>query len=213
MLTPVAAELDPQTAPDQVVDERETVLRSAIALYRERAFHEVTPSLVAERADLHLRTVIELFPTQDVLMTATVDRWYGQRMAPLVALAERFGAAAFLRGIVIANTQDPGLMRLLMATVNLAATPGHPLAPELQRKWVQFHAVVQRALAHDITVGREPSTMEPARGAEQLIAVYEGLQVQWMLRPHMDVLESYDRAVTRLRDGWSRAYTPPVWEI
>jgi hypothetical protein len=28
-----------------------------------------------------------------------------------------------------------------------------------------------------------------------------------------DVLESYDRAVTRLRDGWSRTYSPPTWDI
>jgi hypothetical protein len=78
---------------------------------------------------------------------------------------------------------------------------------------VQFHAHVQRTLAHDIEVGREPTTMNPASGAEQLIAMYEGLQLQSMLRPNMNVLESYDRAVTRLRDGWSRTYSPPTWDI
>ena len=100
-----------------------------------------------------------------------------------------------------------------VALVNVAATPGHPLAAHLQQQWVQFHAMVQRTLAQDVETGREPDTMEPARGAEQLIALYEGLQLQSMVRPAMNVVEAYDRAVTRLRAGWSQAYTPPVWRI
>lgn len=55
--------------------------------------------------------------------------------------------------------------------------------------------------------------MEPARGAEQLIALYEGLQMQSMVRPGMDLLEAYDPAITRLRAGWSQAYVAPVWDL
>lgn len=50
-------------------------------------------------------------------------------------------------------------------------------------------------------------------GAEQLIAVYEGLQMQSLLRPHLDLLASYDRAVARLRDGWASSRSLPVWQL
>lgn len=188
-------------------------VETAIALFRVHAFRAVTLELVAVEAGLPLLAVTRQFPTSDDLVLAVIQVWNARRMEPILPIAQTRGAVAFLRGIVLANVADPALMRLLTATVNIAATPEHPMAPLLQRQWIQFHALVQRALVHDIAVGREPDTMEPARGAEQLIAVYEGLQLQSMLRPHMDVVEAYDRAVTRLRDGWGNTYTPPAWEI
>ncbi|MDD1383964.1 hypothetical protein [Curtobacterium poinsettiae] len=103
--------------------------------------------------------------------------------------------------------------RFLTATLNIAASPEHPLAPMLHARWRRFHAFVQHALERDVLLGREPGTMEPARGSEQLLATSEELQLQSMVRPEMDLLEAFDRAVTRLREGWSRAYVPPVWEL
>lgn len=200
---------DPMTGGDQW----STSIDAAIALFRIEAFHAVNLELVAETAGIPLGAVSQQFPTMDDLVLAVVQVWNGRRMEPLLPIAHQRGAAAFLRAIVAANVADPALMRLLTATVNIAATPEHPLAPLLQRQWIRFHALVQRSLAHDVEVGREPETMQPARGAEQLIAIYEGLQLQSMLRPHMDVLEAYDRAVTRLRDGWSNTYTAPVWGL
>jgi AcrR family transcriptional regulator len=189
------------------------VVAAAVVVYRMRALHEVTVELVADEAGLDLPTVQRRFPSIDELLLATVGAWNAQRTAPMLPIAEREGAVAFLRAIVVSNVQDPALMRLLLGTANVAATPGHPAAPVLQQQWVQFHATVQRAFAHDIAIGREPATVEPSDGAEQLIAIYEGLQVQSMLRPNMDLLDSYDRAVVRLRAGWSSASTTPVWEL
>lgn len=87
------------------------------------------------------------------------------------------------------------------------------MASHLHHEWHRFHSLVKTTLSEDIRRGREPETMEPGRGAEQLIALYEGLQLQSMVRPGMNLLDAYDRAVTRLRDGWSKAYTPPVWDL
>jgi AcrR family transcriptional regulator len=205
--------------PDVVGDLRggadvgNTIVEAAIVLYRRRPFHEVTLELVAEEAGLGLGAIRERFPSGDDLVLAVIQAWNAQRMEPILPIATSYGAVAFLRAIVLANMHDGALMRLLTAVVNVAATPGHPIAPLVQRQWVQFHATVQRALAADVAAGREPATMEPSRGAEQLIAMYEGLQLQSMVRPHMDPLEAYDRAVTRLRDGWTHQYAPPIWEI
>lgn len=189
------------------------IIQSAITVFRQYAFHNATFDLVAATAQLPVTEVIARFPTWESLLVATIDFWNGQRMRPIQPLAERAGAAVFLRAIVQANIKDPALMRLLSATVNIAATPEHPMAPFLHQQWHRFHLMVAQQLAADITAGREPATMEPARGAEQLIALYEGLQLQSMVRPTMNLLESYDRAVTRLRAGWAREYVAPVWDL
>ena len=194
-------------------DLRQRVVRAAIGVLRERALTDVTLADVAAAGGLEPGVVEIEFGGMHELVIEVIRVWNRERMAPLQTVAERWGAVAFLRAIVAANLADPALMRLMTAMVNIAGTPNHPIAPLLQQQWVQFHAHVQRALTRDIEVGREPSTMQPASGAEQLIAVYEGLQLQSLLRPNMDLMASFDRAVTRLRDGWSQSYAPPTWDI
>jgi AcrR family transcriptional regulator len=189
-------------------------VRAAIRSFRERAFHEVTLETVADGAGLQLAAVRARFPTWDDLVVATVQVWNAERMAAAVPLAEQEGAAGFLRALVRANLEDPSLVRLLTAVVNIAATPGHPMAEALQKQWIRFHTLVERAIARDVAVGREPDGLDPARGAEQLVALYEGLQLQAMVRPGMNLLDAWDHAVARLRDGWSQtAAAAHVWEI
>jgi AcrR family transcriptional regulator len=192
---------------------RAAVVDAAIELYRRRAIDEVTVEDAAAAAGLDRAAVQEQFPSIRELLLSTIEVWHGRRNAALLSVATDLGAVAYLRAVVVANVAEPALMRLLMGAASIGAAPGHPMGPVLRQQWVQFHATVQRALAQDIAIGREPSTVEPPHGAEQLIAVYEGLQVQSLLRPNMDLLESYDRAVTRLREGWASTYTPSVWEI
>jgi AcrR family transcriptional regulator len=207
-------ELPQDTLPlSQDTETRVRIVRAVIAAFRTRAFHETDFAVVADLADLPLETVRGFFPRWDGLVMAAVDRWNAERMAPVVPLLHAHGTVRFLRGIVEQNVQDPSLMRLLTSLLNVAATPGHPMAPTLQHEWHKFHALVLQGLVTDIDLGREPATMQPERGAEQLIALYEGLQMQSMVRPRMDLLASYDRAVTRLRAGWSQDYVEQVWDL
>jgi AcrR family transcriptional regulator len=168
--------------------------------------------VVADEAGLTLATVEERFPTRDDLVVATVQVWNADRMAIVVPLAERHGAVTFLRVLVQSNVEDPSLNRLLTAVVNIAATPDHPMAFALQRQWIQFHALVERALTRDAGLGRESATLDPHRAAEQLIAMYEGLQLQAMMRPGMDLLDAFDHGVAQLRIAWANPATH-VWEI
>ena len=194
-------------------ERRKQIVAAAIEAFRRNAFHEVDASVVAEIAGLPVGVVTSQFPVWNGLVLTAAERWTGQRTAPLLPLVESHGTVAFLRRIVKSNAEDPALMRLLSALVNVAATPGHPMGQVLQDDWKAFYRLVADGLRRDVDLGREPDTMDPSRGAEQLVAIYEGLQLQSMVRPRMDVLDSYDRAVTRLRDGWGRPYTPPTWDL
>ena len=189
------------------------IVQAAVGCFRARAFHEVTLEVVAAETSLDIDTVRERFPSLDDLVVATVQVWNAQRMAVFVPLAELHGAVAFLRALVQQNIDDPSLSRLLTAVVNMAATPHHPMAHALQRQWIQFHELVERALTRDVALGRESGALDPARGAEQLVAMYEGLQLQSMMRPGMHLLDAWDHAVVALRVGWTPAVHSTVWQV
>jgi hypothetical protein len=82
------------------------------------------------------------------------------------------------------------------------------MATYLRSRYQLFYAQIKRGLEHDIAVGRAPHTMDPRRGAEQLIALYEGLQLQALLRSDLDLVPAFDRAVARLERGWMERYEP-----
>lgn len=193
-----------------LVDVRSAAVESAIVLLRRQALHEVSLRSVADAAGLSRREVEAVFPRWEDLLQAVVSEWNGRRTGPLLPIAASAGAVAFLRAIVRANAADPALMRLLIATVNIAATPGQPMAPWLLERWRGFYDLVRSTLEQDVAVGREAAAMDPVRGAEQLIALYEGLQTQSTIRTDMDPVDAFDLAVARLRTGWSAVAEEPA---
>ena len=59
-------------------------------------------------------------------------------------------------------------------------------------------------------MGRETRGVAPRLAAEQLLALYEGLQLQSLLRDDVDLLPGFDRAVARMRVGWRSSLTDEV---
>jgi hypothetical protein len=77
-----------------------------------------------------------------------------------------------------------------------------------------FREAIHEGLVADVREGREPSTMDPVRGAKQLLALYDGLRLQALLTAETDVVTEFDRAATRMRRGWSEQYEQPhYWDI
>lgn len=212
LLTDDLADLDAgaRSAADPA---RAAVVQAAIDAFRQHAFHEVDFEVVAESGTVSEDEVRAQFADFDALVLETVHTWFGDRMRPLLPLAEDAGAVVLLRAVVVSNLADPALMRMLSALVNVAATSHHPLSGYLQQEWLHFYALVQRTLIRDVELGREPDGIDCARAAEQLIALYEGLQIQAMVRPGMRLLEGFDRAVTRLRAGWAQECSATLWQI
>ena len=191
----------------------DAAVQAALRLLALKPLHEVGLDHVAAYVGVPVGVIREQIPDLNELLIAAIQHWYADRMAHVQANASRDGTVAFLRDLLRISLADPTCTRMVFTAASVAGTPDHDAVAPLRHMWVRFHAVVQRALAEDIAAGREPDTMDPANGAEQLLSVYEGLQFQWLFRPHMDLLAAYDRATTRLRRGWSESYQAPVWDI
>lgn len=191
----------------------DAAVQASLQVLAVRPLHEVTLDIIASAIGIPVADVREQIPDLNELLIAVIQYWYADRMARVHANAARDGTIVFLRDLLTISISDPTCTRMVLTAASIAGSPDHPAAGMLQQMWVRFHALVQRALVQDVAAGREPDTMDPANGAEQLLAIYEGLQFQWLFRPHMDLLTAYDRATTRLRHGWSEAYRAPIWDI
>lgn len=191
--------------PESDVDLRARIVTGAIEAYRVADFHTVGPAEVAEHAGVPEATVRRVFPLWELLVVAVMDRWNNGSRRALWVVAERSGAVAYLRARLEAGRDEPALVRLRTALLSAASSPEHPAAGWFRGQYTRSFEDVTLALVRDVVARREPRGTSPRHAAEQLVALYEGLQLQSMLRDDAEPLAGFDRAVARMRAGWAAA--------
>jgi AcrR family transcriptional regulator len=208
MLEDTSADTAAAAAAAATLHLRIVIVGATVDLLRDVPFHEARPDQVAERLDISVQELSQHFPSWDGLVLAALDRWNGARMDEVACEVGDGSTVDLLRAIVASNAEDPALMRLLVALLSVAGNPDHPMSTYLRSRYQLFFAQVKRGLERDVATGRAPHTMDPRRGAEQLIGLYEGLQLQALLRNELDLVPAFDRAVARLERGWMERYEP-----
>ncbi|GGL10927.1 hypothetical protein GCM10009769_31250 [Curtobacterium luteum] len=192
---------------DSDAELRSRVVTGAIAAYRAGDFHSVGHVEIARAADLDVDDVRRAYPIWDLLVVAVMDRWNNGSRRALWSVAERDGVVAYLRARLQAGLDEPSLVRLRIALLSAASTPGHPAEGWFRAQYDHSFEDITLGLSRDVVAGREPEGTSPRHAAEQLVALYEGLQLQALLRDDTEVIGGFDRAVARLRVGWRSSAT------
>lgn len=196
---------DNRGMPQPDAELRTRVVTAGIEAYRASDFHSVGAADVAARAGLTIDELHEVYPVWDLLVVAVVDRWNNGSRRGLWPIAEQHGAVAYVRARLEAGVADPALVRFRVALLSAASNPEHPAAGWFRAQYARAFEDLTVALVRDVVAGREPRGTTPRHAAEQLLALFEGLQLQSLLRDDVDLLPGFDRAVTRMRSGWRAA--------
>jgi AcrR family transcriptional regulator len=183
--------------------ERVRIVNVAIEVLHETGIEDCSLELVADVASIDLAALLVHFPTRPDLVRAMIERWAGALSVPLQPITAELGAVAHLRALVRAHAEQPALMRLVASTLSASTSLTQPGGAGFRAMYSGFKAVVRDALEDDVRHGREPATTDPERGAQQLLALYDGLRLQALLDPGFDIVDAFDRATTGVRHGWA----------
>lgn len=92
----------------------------------------------------------------------------------------------FLR--VLARTrQSPGLAALYTAFAAEATDPLHPAHDFFKERYARVRKGMEHALRREIAAGHLSNSIDPSLASQQVLAVLDGLQLQWLLDPDLDV--------------------------
>ncbi|RKR75150.1 TetR/AcrR family transcriptional regulator [Frondihabitans australicus] len=194
--------LEQPQATSPSVQLRIDIVEATIVVFTNRGYRATTVEDVADQMQIPVEDVEREFPTWPGLVLAVIDRWNRRRLERVVAVAHGRGTIQMLRTLVAYNVAEPALMRLLVSLANEAADPTHPAAKYFRERYQDFHTMIQQGLREDIANGLAPDDIEPAAVAEQIVALYEGLQLQAMLRPRFDLGAAFNRAMDYFTDSW-----------
>lgn len=159
---------------------RRQVLESAAEVFATRGYTNGSLLQIAEQAGISQAGVVHHFGSKDQLLVAVLEHRDAADVAELEGGRIPDGAALFdhLVRTVELNTRRRGVVQLYAVLSADSVTEGHPAQQWFRARFVGLRQMVVSAL-HDVVPEADAGAIESAAAA--IVAVMDGLQVQWLL--------------------------------
>jgi AcrR family transcriptional regulator len=179
------------------VARRQEILREALAAYAESG--SAGPSLrsIAARVGLSERGLLHYFPARDELFMAIL----AERDALDRATFDPDGPPDDLARVAAHSAETPGLVRLFLEMAAAAPDSEHAAHDYFSRRYRQLREILARKFRRSAVDAPAPDTpsVDPDYAARILIAAWDGLQIQWLLDPSIDLTGDLNRLTELLR--------------
>ncbi|MEU9113096.1 TetR/AcrR family transcriptional regulator [Streptomyces sp. NPDC048483] len=194
----------------QRAERREAILEAAMELISERGYRRTSLAAVAERAGLTQQGLLHHFPTKELLLVAVLearDRW---DLASSAAAAAGTWRTESLTQLVDYNATRPGIVQTYTVLSADSVTEDHPARAFFESRFRAVRESMAAALRAEFG-GTLPGGLTPERAAPLLVAVMDGLQLQWLLDPeNVDMPGAFRDFVAMLQEDASGGPHPPA---
>ncbi|GAA2626848.1 TetR/AcrR family transcriptional regulator [Paractinoplanes durhamensis] len=162
--------------------KRRDILDQATALFGEAGYRGTSLREIAARCDISHPGLLHHFPTKESLLLAVLELRDEVDQERITAGNPR-GAAVLRRlvDLVALNASRRGIVELftvLSAEATAADHPAHSFFVDRYRALVRG---LETAYAEALCAGDLRPGVDPAAAARELVALMDGLQLQWLL--------------------------------
>ena len=169
------------------IAKREEILTVALDLVAQQGFRRTSIKDIADAVGLTQAGLLHYFDSKDELWVEILRR------RDEIDLAQDWHAedpAALLAAIVRHNTEVPGLVQMFVNLSAAAATdPEHPAHEYFRERYERSRRDLSadfRAMQED---GRLRADVDPVELTSVLLAVSDGMQIQWLYDPTRDMAQ------------------------
>ncbi len=167
---------------------KELILDTAMEMFKASGFRATSVRDVAARCGITHPGLLYHYPTKDALLMAVLQRRDDVEGEPVDF--HRLHGRALLEHLVAGaakNATERGIVELFANLSVEAAGPGHPAHEFFVGRYASLRATLiegleELASAHALRPG-----VLPPMAAAHLIALMDGLQIQWLLDPDTDM--------------------------
>ncbi|CAM5778771.1 TetR/AcrR family transcriptional regulator [Cellulomonas persica] len=161
---------------------REDILRAALVLFGEVGYHTASLREIAARVGISHPGLLHHFPSKAALLEAVLQRRDDVDDAAMRAdLDAGVDYLEALVRVVERNVARPGIVELFATLSAEATSPAHPAHAYFQRRYADVLAATTAVFEEHRAAGTLRQGVEPRSAARRLVAVMDGLQVQWLL--------------------------------
>ena len=182
-------------------ERREAILHAADDVFAARGFHKAALSTIAKQVGLSEPGLLHHFPSKEHLLLELLAMRHehdGERVAKALEHHDTFLDAVL--GLCRENQGTPGLVRLFAILAAESVDDDHPAHDWTVERYRTLRERFATRIANEQHDGRIDPALDPHRLAPQLIAMWDGLQVQWLLDPEgVDMSAVFADFLDRLR--------------
>lgn len=188
------------------VQRRQEIVRAAAQVFAERGYHGGSLRSIGERVGVSSASLVQYFGTKERLLAAVLEEW-ARESRP--AGADGLRGTAWLRSLreaMVYNSTHRGLVELFLTLTAEATDPGHPARAFVRHRYATVVAEHQRHLREAVADGevRPLSEAEVELEARLFVSAMDGMELQWLLDPRVDLLDLFDRFLETTLARWAR---------
>ena len=173
---------------------RQEILDTALEVFAQQGFRGGSLREIAERVGLSQAGVLHHFDSKEALLAAVLQQRDTQNNAVFAADLAEHGVLEALRHAVRRDGQADGLVRLFVTLAAEATDPDHPAHTFFVQRYADLLAMIAAELRSGQAGGTVVTGADPDVSAAVIVALWDGLQVQWLLddrRAMSPAMESY----------------------
>ncbi|MDN4615296.1 TetR/AcrR family transcriptional regulator [Leifsonia sp. F6_8S_P_1B] len=183
------------------VAKREEILEAALDVIAREGWHGASVKELADAVGLSQAGLLHYFDSKDELFTAILrkrDEVDSRRFGEVTGTESLPAVREGFVGIVRHNAQVPGLVQLFSRLAVEAGDPSHPAHDYFVERSAALRDMFTQALAGEQEAGRVSPVVDPETLARLVQAVSDGMQLQWLQDPTVDMAATVDAAFTLL---------------
>jgi AcrR family transcriptional regulator len=164
---------------------REEIVVAAHEVFGARGFHKASLGEIAERVGITHQGILHHFGSKEQLFVDVLTYREHLDVAEFENHEPPHGPE-LLRHLVhtaVVNTRRVGLVQAYVVLSAESVTDGHPAQVSFRDRFTVLRGLIAAALEASIPADRRPPAAEVDHAASAIIAVMDGLQVQWLLDP------------------------------
>lgn len=168
----------------KTAERRRTILATALEVFAESGFRGASIREIANRVGMTDTGVLHHFGGKGNLLLEVVKQKEDEDAGAI--------DDPYLRDLVAKNGTRSGTVRLFTTLSAEATDPEHPAHDHFVHRYESVRHFTREGLAKESAEGRIPSTIDPDTAARVMMAVMDGLQIQWLLDPSLDMDVAYN---------------------
>jgi AcrR family transcriptional regulator len=175
---------------------RAQILDVAEELFANAGYNATSLAQVAEGVGITQPAVLYHFPSKDALLLGLLN----ERDEPaLDDTCEGLAVIDALAELFRKSLTSPQLVRLFTVILTEGLAPDHPAHLFVRDRYEEAHDDILRRLKQGLEFGEIQPDADIASATSLAMATMDGLSIQWLLDPSLDVASTFERFVARLR--------------
>ncbi|MGO4535327.1 TetR/AcrR family transcriptional regulator [Leifsonia sp. 2MCAF36] len=192
------------------VAKREEILERALDVIAREGYRGASVKELAEAVGLSQAGLLHYFDSKDELFTAILrkrDEVDSRRFGDIDEEVTRERLREGFVGIVRHNSEVPGLVQLFSRLAVEAGDAEHPAHEYFVERSARLREMFTGVFAREQQSGGPAAGVDPETLARIVQAVSDGLQLQWLQDPSVDMAAAVDAVFDLLEVGIARPGT------